>query len=120
MSISDKELVRNPDGTFVWIKRRKAVGGSQRHGHFASRGGSYNEPVDVVPTKMPDKPLTSYPGTLLRVHELEQRAARGEHLWHPDDVSDFSGFDGDLFKESIFGQGARKRREDAGGKTDFV
>lgn len=81
-----------------WVQQRRP------QGHFESleycRDGGPNPPI-------PSQPLKSQPGTIQRIRDLEQRAARGEHLWHPDDPASLVGFEGDLFSESIFGNGPR-------------
>lgn len=84
---------------------------TDRSGHFwqdeYTRGESPNPPLA-------SQPLQSFPGTLERIKELEQRAARGEHLWHPDDPVSFDGFVGDFRDISIFGNGPRKEQRKRG------
>jgi hypothetical protein len=49
---------------------------------FARRGVSdFNGQI-----KLPSGPTSAFPGTPEKVAILEQRAARGEALWHPEDA----------------------------------
>ena len=40
----------------------------------------------VTKDTMPDEPTTAAPGTQEKRNVLEQRAALGQNLWHPDDA----------------------------------
>jgi hypothetical protein len=104
------ELIVDENGKLKWGGRRPRS--AERSGHFwqdeYTHGHSPNPPA-------PKEPLTSFPGTLARVRELEQRAARGEHLWHPDDPVDLNGFKGDFHELSIFGVGFRKEQRKRSG-----
>ena len=47
-------------------------------------------PHDQEPEVFPE-PTSAYPGSFEKIQVLADRVRRGEHLWHPDDQSDFSG-----------------------------
>lgn len=64
---------------------------------------------EVEPSGLPKQPMASFPGTHERVFELEKRAARGEHLWHPDDRTNFHGFEGDFYEDPVRGRGKKNR-----------
>jgi hypothetical protein len=51
------------------------------------------ENLDAIPDRvswrscpLPEEPCPHPPGSLQKVLVLVERAARGEHLWHPDDA----------------------------------
>ena len=101
------KLVRDINGNVIWGERKPRA--AERSGHY----WQYLDDNSPDPP-MPSKPLTSLPGTLDRINELEQRAARGEHLWHPADPASFDGFQGDFRDISIFGNGPRKEQRKRG------
>lgn len=105
----NRQLIKKEDGSFEWelIKDRDP---NKHFGHFSAPGGPSRQREDVGPSRMPEVPMESFPGTLERVYELEQRASRGEHLWHPDDRRTLHGFKGDFHEQSIFGAGPKKYR----------
>lgn len=97
------KLVRDINGNVIWGERRPRS--AERCGHYWQPWYSAEHSPDPP---LPLAPLKSVPGTLERINELEQRAARGEHLWHPDDPASMENLRGAL-DVSIFGNGPRKR-----------
>lgn len=99
------ELMLDDNGKATWGERKPRS--AERSGHYWQT--AYSTESGCSPP-LPEKPLEAYPGTRERIIELEQRAARGEHLWHPDDPASFEGFTGPYSDVSIFGSGPRKQR----------
>lgn len=99
------ELMLDENGKATWGERKPRS--AERSGHYWQSTYTHD---DAPNPPVPAIPLESYPGSRERIIELEQRAARGEHLWHPDDPVSFEGFTGPYSDVSIFGSGPRKQR----------